>query len=46
MPEIKAHAEEIGLGSPFDNTPGDVKLRTGEARSAVVDRSALPDIES
>ena len=45
MPEIKAYAEEIGLGSPFDNRPGDVKLRTGESRSAVVDRGALPDME-
>jgi hypothetical protein len=46
MPEIKAYAEEIGLNSPFDSKPGDLKLRTGEARSAVVDRQALPDVPS
>ena len=46
MPEIKAYAEEIGLGSPFDTRPGQQKLRTGEARGAVVDRTILPDLES
>ncbi|MPY91875.1 MAG: LLM class flavin-dependent oxidoreductase, partial [Acidimicrobiia bacterium] len=41
MPEIKAYADELGLPSPFDRTPGDVKLRPGQARSAVVDKAAL-----
>jgi alkanesulfonate monooxygenase SsuD/methylene tetrahydromethanopterin reductase-like flavin-dependent oxidoreductase (luciferase family) len=45
MPEIKAHAESIGLTSPFDTKPGDNKLRTGEQRSTVVDRDALPQME-
>ena len=42
VPEIKAHADALGLASPFETKAGDVKLRTGEARSAVVDRAALP----
>ena len=46
VPEIKAHADAIGLTSPFENKVGDVKLRTGEARGAVVDRAALPDLET
>jgi hypothetical protein len=46
MPEIKAYGDSIGLTSPFDTKVGDTKLRTGEARSEVVDRSALPDIET
>jgi alkanesulfonate monooxygenase SsuD/methylene tetrahydromethanopterin reductase-like flavin-dependent oxidoreductase (luciferase family) len=45
MPEIKAYAKEIGLGSPFDTKPGELKLRTGEARGAVVDRSPLPALD-
>ena len=45
MPEIKAYAEEIGLRSPFETPPGDLKLRTGEARGAVVDRTAVPHME-
>jgi alkanesulfonate monooxygenase SsuD/methylene tetrahydromethanopterin reductase-like flavin-dependent oxidoreductase (luciferase family) len=46
VPEIKAYAEEIGLRSPFETPPGDLKLRTGEARGAVVDRTAVPSMES
>jgi len=46
VPEIKAHADAIGLTSPFDTKVGDTKLRTGEARDAVVDRGALPDLEN
>jgi alkanesulfonate monooxygenase SsuD/methylene tetrahydromethanopterin reductase-like flavin-dependent oxidoreductase (luciferase family) len=41
MPEIKAYAESIGLASPFENKPGEIKLRTGEMRSPVVDRDPL-----
>jgi alkanesulfonate monooxygenase SsuD/methylene tetrahydromethanopterin reductase-like flavin-dependent oxidoreductase (luciferase family) len=46
VPEIKAYADAIGLTSPFDTKVGDAKLRTGEARGAVVDRAALPDLET
>ena len=46
VPEIKAYADEIGLASPFETKVGDVKLRNGEARGAVVDRAALPDLET
>ena len=46
VPEIKAHADALGLASPFETKVGDVKLRNGEARSAVVDRAALPDLET
>ena len=46
VPEIKAHADAIGLTSPFETKVGDVKLRNGEARDAVVDRAALPDLET
>ena len=45
VPEIKAHADALGLASPFETKAGDLKLRTGEARSAVVDRAALPDLD-
>ncbi|MDH4147985.1 MAG: LLM class flavin-dependent oxidoreductase [Acidimicrobiia bacterium] len=41
MPEIKEYAASIGLHSPFEMKPGENKLRTGEARSAVVDKSPL-----
>ena len=44
MPEIKAYAEEIGLSGPFDSKPGELKLRAGEARGAVVDRSPLAEL--
>ena len=46
MPEIKAFADSIGLSSPFETKVGDVKLRTGEARGAVVEHGALPDLET
>jgi alkanesulfonate monooxygenase SsuD/methylene tetrahydromethanopterin reductase-like flavin-dependent oxidoreductase (luciferase family) len=41
MPEIKAFAEEIGLNDPFSTTPGEQKLRSGESRGQVVDRTPL-----
>ncbi len=44
MPEIKAYAKEIGLEGPFDRRPGEQKLRTGETRSVVVDRSPIKDL--
>ena len=44
MPEIKAYAESIGLHSPFEMQPGENKLRTGEARSSVIDRAPLEGI--
>jgi hypothetical protein len=40
----EAYAESIGLHSPFEMQPGENKLRTGEARSAVIDRSPLDNI--
>jgi alkanesulfonate monooxygenase SsuD/methylene tetrahydromethanopterin reductase-like flavin-dependent oxidoreductase (luciferase family) len=46
VPEIKAHADAIGLTSPFDTAVGATKLRTGEQRGPVVDRAALPDLET
>jgi hypothetical protein len=46
VPEIKAHADSIGLTSPFDTQVGASKLRAGEARGPVVDRAELPDLES
>jgi alkanesulfonate monooxygenase SsuD/methylene tetrahydromethanopterin reductase-like flavin-dependent oxidoreductase (luciferase family) len=42
VPELRAHAERLGLPSPFDRTPGTVKLRPGEQRAPVVDRSRIP----
>lgn len=42
VPALKSYADEIGIVSPFDRAPGSVKLRVGERRSPVVDRSALP----
>jgi alkanesulfonate monooxygenase SsuD/methylene tetrahydromethanopterin reductase-like flavin-dependent oxidoreductase (luciferase family) len=44
VPEIKAYAEEIGLDDPFSRRPGESKLRTGEARSSVIDRSPLAEL--
>lgn len=41
LPEIKEYAASIGLHSPFEMKPGENKLRTGEARSSVVDKSPL-----
>jgi alkanesulfonate monooxygenase SsuD/methylene tetrahydromethanopterin reductase-like flavin-dependent oxidoreductase (luciferase family) len=45
MPEIKAYADSIGLTSPFDAKPGEIKLRTGEMRSPVVDRDPLAGLD-
>jgi alkanesulfonate monooxygenase SsuD/methylene tetrahydromethanopterin reductase-like flavin-dependent oxidoreductase (luciferase family) len=42
LPEVRAYADELGIASPFDRAPGSVRLRTGEQRSAVVDRGGLP----
>ena len=44
MPEMRAHAKSLGLVDPFDRTPGSVKLREGESRDAVVDRSVLKEM--
>lgn len=44
MPGLRAHANEIGLLSPFDRRPGSVKLAPGEARAPVVDRTLLPEL--
>ena len=43
LPEIRAHADKLGLPSPFDRAPGSVSLAPGQTRAAVVDRSALPE---
>lgn len=45
MPEIKEYAESIGLHSPFEMQPGENKLRSGEARTTVVDRAPLASID-
>jgi len=44
MPEMKAYADELGLGSPFELPPGTNKLRPGESRTTVVDRSPLAEL--
>jgi len=44
MPEIKAFADEQGLRGPFELPPGTNKLRPGESRSVVVDRSPLKEL--
>ena len=44
MPEIKAYADSIGIAGPFDRRPGEQKLRVGESRGAVVDRSPLAEL--
>jgi alkanesulfonate monooxygenase SsuD/methylene tetrahydromethanopterin reductase-like flavin-dependent oxidoreductase (luciferase family) len=44
MPEIKAYADELGLSSPFELPPGTNKLRPGESRTSVVDRSPLAEL--
>src|SRR6478752_4862325 len=44
MPEIKAFADEQGLPGPFELPPGTNKLRPGESRSTVVDRSPLKEL--
>jgi len=41
IPELKAHAKEIGLADPFERTPGSVKLAPGTKRAPVVDREPL-----
>jgi hypothetical protein len=41
VPELRAHAQELGLNDPFDKRPGESKLRTGESRTGVVDREPL-----
>jgi alkanesulfonate monooxygenase SsuD/methylene tetrahydromethanopterin reductase-like flavin-dependent oxidoreductase (luciferase family) len=41
VPEIRAYAEQIGLPDPFEKKPGESKLRMGESRSAVIDRTPL-----
>jgi alkanesulfonate monooxygenase SsuD/methylene tetrahydromethanopterin reductase-like flavin-dependent oxidoreductase (luciferase family) len=44
IPEIKAFADEQGLRGPFEMPPGTNKLRPGESRSTVVDRSPLKEL--
>ena len=44
VPEIKAYADELGLHDPFGRRPGESKLRSGEARAGVIDRSPLAEL--
>jgi len=41
MPQIRAHADELGLNSMLDVQPGSRLLADGAARQPVVDLSAL-----
>jgi alkanesulfonate monooxygenase SsuD/methylene tetrahydromethanopterin reductase-like flavin-dependent oxidoreductase (luciferase family) len=39
IPELKAHAQAIGLADPFERKPGSVALTPGSSRAPVVDRT-------
>ena len=43
-PELRDHARSIGLVDQFEREPASVKLPTGAARDAVVDRSELKEL--
>jgi alkanesulfonate monooxygenase SsuD/methylene tetrahydromethanopterin reductase-like flavin-dependent oxidoreductase (luciferase family) len=41
VPDLREHAQRIGLVSPFERAPGQVGLATGTTRGPVVDRDEL-----
>lgn len=43
VPELRSFAAGLGIKSPFERRPGSVKLRPGETRAPVADRTALPE---
>jgi alkanesulfonate monooxygenase SsuD/methylene tetrahydromethanopterin reductase-like flavin-dependent oxidoreductase (luciferase family) len=45
VPEIRAHADRLGLDSPFEVPPGSNRLTDGERRQSVADRRPLEALQ-
>jgi alkanesulfonate monooxygenase SsuD/methylene tetrahydromethanopterin reductase-like flavin-dependent oxidoreductase (luciferase family) len=45
LPEVREHADSLGLNSMFEQIPGSVPLPEGQPRKAVVDEAALAHLD-
>jgi hypothetical protein len=45
MPEVRSHADRLGLDSPLDVPPGSNRLTEGESRQRVTDRRPLEALQ-